>query len=258
MLLFFICRPGTNANMASKSSQEWSLKVQDQLRANLEGIQSRIDLACESCGRSPTDVRLVAVTKYTPTEIVAELIALQQTVLGENRPQQLIERAQNLSDEFSWHLIGQLQRNKVRAVLPYVSMIHSVDSTKLLKQIDRVAAELELRPQLLLQVNVSGEDAKSGLSANEVRDQFSEIMQFHNVDLSGLMTMAPQDASETMLRKTFAGLRELRDELNASTQEIQLTELSMGMSGDFETAIAEGATLIRLGSVLFAGCDEIA
>ena len=200
-------------------------------------------------------MKLIAVTKYTPVAIVAELLSLNQTNLGENRPQQLVERSQQLSDKFEWHLIGQLQRNKVRAVLPHVKMIHSVDSIRLLEQIERVAAELQIRPRILLQVNISEEEAKSGFSVSQIRENLEAISKLESLKISGLMGMAPQTSDESTLRSTFGGLRKLRDELNSQTDHIQLNDLSMGMSGDFETAIEEGATYIRLGSSLFSGCE---
>lgn len=241
--------------MPEAPSPEWSRKIQDRLKVNFAEIQNRIEQACQRSGRSSKEVKLIAVTKYTPMEIVAELISLNRTDLGENRPQQLVERSQQLSGKFSWHLIGQLQRNKVRAVLPHVEMIHSVDSIRLLEQLDRIAAELQIRPSILLQVNISEEEAKSGFSVFQIKKNWETISKFESLNISGLMTMAPQTSDESTLRYSFGGLRELRDELNSQANLIQLNDLSMGMSSDFEIAIEEGATYIRLGSSLFAGCE---
>lgn len=231
--------------------------MEAQLRENLSNVRLRISEACERVGRSPDEIKLVAVTKQTPLEIVQTFVEIEPVSLGENRPQQLIQRAQELPISVSWHLIGQLQRNKVRAVLPFVELIHSVDSLKLLSHIDRVAGELQLRPQALLQVNVSGEESKSGFTPEEVSETWEEIAAFTNIEITGLMTMAPASDSDALIRDSFRGLRKLRDQLIGQTESTQLTELSMGMSSDFEIAIEEGATIIRLGSVLFTGCESL-
>lgn len=226
-----------------------------QLADNLTRVHQRIDSACQRCGRDPTEIRLVAVTKYSPLKIVRSLLDTGQHVLGESRPQQLVERAEQLPETVEWHLIGQLQRNKVRAVLPHVGMIHSIDSLKLLRKVDEVAKELQLAPALLLQVNVSGEASKSGFTPEELQRSWADVedLSVHR-NICGLMTMAPLTDDVHLVRDCFAGLRELQRQLNECSKNIQLTELSMGMSGDFEIAIEEGATLIRLGSILFDGC----
>ena len=237
-----------------------------QLEENLAAVTERVAAACARAGRSAADVSLVAVTKYTPLPLVRDLLSLGHRDLGENRPQQLITRATELNADpafaqspIQWHLIGQLQRNKVRAVLPYTHLIHSVDSLRLLERIDQIAAELSLRPQVLLQANVSGEASKSGFEPGELREQWSQIVACEHVDLAGMMTMAPETEDADLISGVFAGLRTLREELAAELKPDQragFRELSMGMSGDFEIAVEEGATLIRLGSVLFQGCDE--
>lgn len=232
--------------------------VAAQLRENLERVRSRIEDACRRCGRNPADVRLVAVTKYAPLDWVRELTALGQTVLGESRPQQLVARALRLGPEIAWHLIGTLQRNKVRSVLPHASLIHSVDSLKLLERIDSVAADLTLHPRVLVQVNVSGEPSKQGLAPKELMASWPAMGARQNVVLIGLMTMAPWADDCDDARPTFRGLRQLRDELRQRTGDnALLPELSMGMSNDFEVAIEEGATIVRIGSLLFEGLETV-
>lgn len=229
----------------------------DQIRANLAAVHEQIATACDRAGRDPGEVRLVAVTKYARDEWVEALLTLNQHALGENRPQQLIQRAQQFaaaSTPVEWHLIGQLQRNKVRAVLPHVALIHSVDSWRLLEQIERVAVEESRDVNVLLQVNVSGEASKSGFCQAEIEDQWEAVQQTTRTKVCGLMTMAPLTTDESIVRSTFSGLRALRDRLQERSPEIALTELSMGMSEDFPIALAEGATLVRVGSRLFAGC----
>ncbi|AMV18009.1 YggS family pyridoxal phosphate-dependent enzyme [Planctomyces sp. SH-PL14] len=227
--------------------------MSDRLTSNWTAVRAEIAAACERANRPVDSVRLVAVTKYAEMDWVRGLVALGQTALGENRPQQLIERAGTLQGA-EWHLIGHLQRNKVRAVLPFASCIHSIDSLKLLARIGEIAGELGLTPRVLLEVNVSGEESKDGFSAATVRGDWPQIQAVENVTVAGLMTMAPLTDDPQTARPVFRRLRELRDELQASAQPgIALSELSMGMSGDFAVAIEEGSTMVRVGSRLFEG-----
>lgn len=222
----------------------------EHIADNLKRVQQRIAATCERVGRAADEVQLVAVTKYSSMEEVRALIACGHQILGESRPQQLAARANELNDaSIEWHMIGHLQRNKVRQTVPHAKLIHSVDSLRLLQQIDQVGEELNSQPSLLLQVNVSGEEAKHGFSPKELREEWSSIQEFQNVKICGLMTMAPLTEHDHEIRQTFGGLRLLRDELDPQTTALH--DLSMGMSNDFEIAIEEGATLIRLGSVLF-------
>jgi len=231
----------------------------EQIAANLACIQDRIAAAALRVERSPDAVTLVAVTKYAAWPAVQLLIETGQHTLGESRPQQLTERA-SLSREqpdtvsLEWHLIGHLQRNKVRSVLPATSLIHSVDSVRLAQRIDEVARESGIRPRVLFEVNTSGETAKDGFEPEELRRAWPELLSCSQLDIRGFMTMAPQSEHSEGARPCFRQLRSLRDEL-AQRGELELSELSMGMSGDFEIAIEEGATLVRIGSALFAGLE---
>lgn len=226
--------------------------LQSTIEANLARVQLAMQAACQRSGRRADQVRLVAVTKYAPTAALDALTRAGFQTFGESRPQQLIERAAQFPDA-EFHLIGHLQRNKVRAVLPVAHTIHSVDSLRLLKRIDAVAEELALRPRVLLEVNVAGEASKDGFSPDGLREAWSEASLSAHVELAGLMTMAPHTDEERPIRETFQRLRRLRNEL--ASQQFPLPELSMGMSGDFEIAIEEGATIIRVGSTLFEGID---
>ncbi len=230
------------------------LRMSDRLADNLHCVTVEIAAACSRAGRSPDEVTLVAVTKYTELVWVRRLIELGVRNLGESRPQQLLERAEQLPSEVHWHMIGHLQRNKVKPVLPRTVLIHSVDSLRLLERISVLAAELSLRPRVLLEVNVSGEASKDGLMDTELIAQWDAIQAVPNVDVAGLMTMAPLTSDSSVARRVFRSLRQLRDELaTRAATHIKLTELSMGMSGDFAVAIEEGATLVRIGSRLFEG-----
>ncbi len=225
------------------------------LADNLKRVRDRIGAAAQAAGRDAKDVRLVAVTKYVDSATTAALHSAGCDDLGESRPQEIWDKAvaPQLA-EVRWHLVGRLQRNKVRRTLPLVDLIHSVDSERLLAEIDRQAAALDLTPRVLLEVNCSGEGAKQGFTPEEVRRVLPTLASLTHINIAGLMTMAPLEGGPTAARAAFAALRTLRDELAASSPPgIQLHELSMGMSGDFEEAIAEGATIVRIGSVLFEG-----
>lgn len=226
------------------------------IQENLADVQCQVADACGRSGRDTAEVRLVAVTKYAEWEWIEALSKLHSD-FGENRPQQLAERHQ-LLPEIHWHLIGQLQRNKVRLALEHASLIHSVDSLRLLNRIAAVAEEMQSRPEVLLQVNISGESSKSGFSATQLLNDWQSVITCSGaVQIKGLMTMAPDSEDPEDARPVFAGLRVLRDELAERSDSVsaglQIPELSMGMSSDFVTAVEEGATLIRLGSRLFSG-----
>lgn len=225
-----------------------------QIAANLAAIRSRIAQAAGQSGRSADDVRLIAVTKYARLEWVRSLVDAGQVLLGESRPQQLIERAAALPTDIEWHLIGHLQRNKVRAVLPHVALIHSVDSLRLAERISDIAGQLSLSPRVLLEVNVSGEASKDGFDPGQLQSDWPVLRALPNLQIAGLMTMAPVGEDAESARPTFRRLRTLRDTLRLDVgDDAALSELSMGMSGDFEVAVEEGATLVRVGSALFEG-----
>ena len=232
------------------------ITIHDQLKQNLDRIHDQIHLACRRVSRSSDEVRLIAVTKYAEWSWVEALNSLHQT-FGENRPQQLAER-QVLLPNAEWHLIGQLQRNKVKLALQHASVIHSIDSLRLLERVAQVAAELQIRPRVLIQANMSQESAKSGFSPEELKRHWSEIVAFHGVvQIDGLMTMAAESDDPEDARPTFQSLRMLRDELRNTDASLKagltLSDLSMGTSGDFVPAIEEGATMVRIGSRIFAG-----
>lgn len=227
--------------------------IQTTIRNNLESIQSRIERACSRCGRSPDDVQLIAVTKYAEWAWVLALAEIH-AVLGESRPQQLAERQPRLPN-CQWNLIGHLQRNKARLAIRHADVIHSVDSIRLLQRLNATAQESSRRLPVLLQVNVAGEESKSGFDPASLVDSWQSISDAagSHLKLAGLMTMAPRSDSPESARPVFARLAALRQQLNAHRTASPLTELSMGMSGDFEVAIEEGATMIRVGSSIFDG-----
>ena len=230
---------------------------QMKIAENYQRILQSIDSACARVGRSAAAVKLVAVTKYADLEWVRCLPDLGIWDLGESRPQQLVERAPLLPESVRWHMIGHLQRNKARRVLPLVSFIHSIDSVRLLAAIDRMAEEAQLIPRVLLEINLSGESTKDGFSTDDLLANWERVLEFRHVQVDGLMTMAVQTDQPEKVRPTFQALRQLRDRLIVlSPPSVTLPELSMGMSADFEIAIEEGATIIRVGSRLFTGLEH--
>ncbi|MGB9689697.1 YggS family pyridoxal phosphate-dependent enzyme [Thermogutta sp.] len=231
------------------------MDITSLLRKNLESIQEKIRAAAERAGRSPHEIRLIAVTKYVDVPVVRQLVELGQRALGESRPQQLWQRHALLGElPIEWHLVGPLQRNKVRKTLPCATWIHSVDSLALLADINRIAGELGLRPNLLLEVNVSRHPSKHGFPPQMMEEVISQLENFPDVAICGLMAMAGVEGDLEGARRDFRALRQLRDQLAPlAPPRVSLRELSMGMSGDFEIAIEEGATMVRIGSALFEG-----
>jgi pyridoxal phosphate enzyme (YggS family) len=218
----------------------------------LEGIRARIAAAARRAGRQPHDITLVAVSKYAPDDAVMTLYELGIRDFGESRVQEAIPRVRRFPADCRWHMIGHLQRNKVRAALPVFRSIHSIDSERLMSEIIR---EAEVRPpstpiELFIQFNVSGEESKYGLEADRLDEAMRLLERLpDSLRVVGLMTIAPYSDDPEAARPVFARLRQLRDQL--SSVKLPLPALSMGMSGDFEVAIEEGATHIRVGSSLF-------
>ena len=217
----------------------------------LSGVRGRIEAACRRAGRDPADVEIVAVTKTHGPEVVDEAWRAGLAVVGENKVQEAAWKKPASVSGPSWHLIGHLQSNKVRHALALFDFIHSVDSVKLAGRIEAVAAETGASPHVLLEVNVSGEKSKSGMSPEELPAVLGYIAsECPRITVEGLMTMAPFSENPEDSRPCFRRLRELRDECERSLG-IVLPRLSMGMSGDYEVAVEEGATWVRLGTVLF-------
>lgn len=230
-----------------------------QLTTNLSHVRRRMQSACERVGRPSDSVRLVAVTKTIPVDAMHIFLtvlgadATHPADFGENRPQQLASRAQELAGSaIHWHFIGHLQRNKVDLAVAHASLVHSVDSERLLQALNAEAGKAGRTLPVLLEVNVSGEAQKDGFAPADLEARFELLARQPHLDIQGLMTMAPLAEDPELARPTFRGLRALRDRLAArSLPGLTLPHLSMGMSGDFEVAIEEGATLVRVGSALW-------
>lgn len=220
---------------------------------NLADVLKRIHNSCERCNRDPQTVRLVAVSKLHPAEMIAEAATAGQQLFGENYVQELVDKAGRLTTPVQWHLIGHLQSNKVKYLPGIVSMIHTVDRYSLAQEIDRQWRDKTGVPcDILVQVNVSGEATKSGTTADEALALVRRISGLPFVRVRGLMTMPPFFDDPEAARPYFRELRLLAEQIRAAAIEgVVMDELSMGMSGDFEIAIEEGATLVRVGTALF-------
>ncbi len=217
---------------------------------NLEAVRASIRAAAVRAGRDPATVRLVAVSKTHPAEFVRIASDAGQPAFGESRAQEALEKIPLLPSGIEWHFIGHLQTNKIRRLLPHFALFHSVDSADLARQIDRIAGECGLHPRVLLEVNVSGENTKFGFGPEEIRAALPALLVLPHLRVAGLMTMAPYSEDPESARPVFAALRNLRDEMEQHAGS-PLPELSMGMSGDYATAVAEGATIVRVGSAIF-------
>jgi pyridoxal phosphate enzyme (YggS family) len=222
---------------------------------NIERIRSEIAEAVAQSGRAADAVKLVAATKYVDAAVTRQVAETGVFDLGESRPQEIWAKAPELTDlPIRWHLIGHLQRNKVRRTLPLVSLIHSVDSLRLLEVLQTEAARLPRKVDILLEVNISGDATKTGFSATEIEAALIAAAAHDHLQVQGLMSMAGLDTDAATAGKQFAAVRELRDRLQRNCPaNVSLAELSMGMSSDFREAIAAGATMVRVGSSLFEG-----
>ena len=219
----------------------------------LAGVRGRIAASARSAGRDPSSIRLVAVSKTFPIDSIRDAYAAGQRDFGENRVQEALQKIASATDlEIRWHLLGHLQTNKARKAGPAFAAIHSVDSIELLEKIDAAAVEAGQMPELLIQVDLAGEATKFGAAPAEVPRLLDAAVSCRAARLTGLMTLPPVPESPEDARQWFRRLRDLRDEWLASgVPAPMLRELSMGMSGDFEVAIQEGSTMVRVGTAIF-------
>lgn len=223
------------------------------MKARIEQIKNRIAAAAEQAGRSPDEIRLVAVSKTKPVARVQKALEAGLNLFGENYIQEAREKVDALSGSGAqWHFIGHLQSNKAKYAVKLFDLIHSVDSPKLARELNKQAAKIDKVQPVLVQVNISAEATKSGTSSEEAVDLVKAISDLPNLSLQGLMTMPPFFDDPDRARPYFRELRQLRDYIHQlAIDGISMDELSMGMTGDFEAAIAEGATLVRIGTAIF-------
>ncbi len=216
---------------------------------NLQSVTERIAKCCENAGRPRGCIQLVTVTKEASVGQMEEALHAGAHDFGENRVQDALVKYRVISDRVRWHLIGHLQTNKVKDAVKIFSLIHSVDSLKLAQAIDKEAAKLAKRQSILIQVNVSGEESKFGISPEETINFLKEASSYSNISIEGLMTIAPEVDDSEAVRPYFRKLRELRDAIDGGQRVIRT--LSMGMTNDFEVAIEEGSDMVRIGRAIF-------
>lgn len=219
---------------------------------NLQVVEAKIQKACERAGRDRKDVTLIAVSKTKPVEMMQEAMTYGITTFGENKVQELLEKQKVLSEDLQWHLIGHLQRNKVRQIVGKVTRIHSVDSLRLAKQIQTEYEKKQMVADILIEVNMAKEESKFGFMPEETEEAIREIAAYPNIHVCGLMTIAPfvENAEENRIH--FKNLNKLLVDINnKNIDNVNMSELSMGMTGDYEVAIEEGATYIRVGTGIF-------
>lgn len=222
----------------------------EDIARNLEQVQTRIASALAKSGRMAEDVQLIAVSKKQDAEKVRAVFDAGQALFGESRVQEARVKIPLLPSALRWHFIGHLQKNKVRHALPLFELFHSIHSLALAQDVERIADEEGLRPRVLLEVNVAGEGSKFGFAPAKLREEMEQLLSLGRLNIEGLMTIPPLGPEAEASRRYFVILRELRDALEREFA-LKLPELSMGMSNDYEVAIEEGATFVRVGTAIF-------
>ena len=219
---------------------------------NLSIVENKIAAACKRAGRERDEVKLIAVSKTQPVEAIREAIEYGIYSYGENRVQELKKKIDIITDDLDWHLIGHLQTNKVKYVVGKVSLIHSLENIRLAEALDKEAAKIGVTVDVLVEVNVAKEDTKFGVKPEEVEIFVREVSEFPNISIKGLMTVAPYTDISEENRKYFRQLKKIMVDLNSKNiHNVNMNVLSMGMTGDYEVAIEEGATLVRVGTGIF-------
>ena len=226
------------------------------LADNLQQVHANIEKACALSGRKPDEVTLVAVSKTKPVSMLQEAYDAGARVFGENKVQEIMDKYDQLSSDIKWHMIGHLQRNKVKYIIDKVAMIHSVDSLRLAQTIEQEAAKKDIVMPVLLEVNVAEEESKFGLKVDEVLPLLQEISEFSHIQVKGLMTIAPFVENPEENREVFHTLKKLSVDISAKNiNNVTMSVLSMGMTGDYEVAVQEGSTMVRVGTGIFGERD---
>ncbi|MDE7436237.1 MAG: YggS family pyridoxal phosphate-dependent enzyme [Lachnospiraceae bacterium] len=222
------------------------------LKENLIQVEEKINAACQRAGRSRSEVTLIAVSKTKPIPMLSEIYAEGIRNFGENKVQEILEKHEELPNDIKWHMIGHLQRNKVKSVIDKVSLIHSVDSFRLAEEINIQAKKKNITVPILVQVNIAGEDTKFGITREDAIVLTEQIAELDNLRIQGLMTIAPLVNDPEDNRQYFRGIRQLSVDIrNKNIDNVCMDILSMGMTGDYEVAIEEGATMVRVGTGIF-------
>lgn len=219
---------------------------------NIKAVSERIERACQKSNRDPKEIKLVAVTKNVDADRIIEAISAGVSIIGENRVQEAWQKYQSIERQVHWHMIGHLQTNKVKRVLQFANVVQSVDSTKLAREIHRQAEKLDRTVEILIQVNTSDEESKFGFAPGETIEAVDEISKFSRLRIQGLMTIAVYSPNRDEVRACFRMLREIREKVKAHEfAGVEMDVLSMGMTDDFEIAIEEGSTMVRIGRSIF-------
>ena len=227
-------------------------EISEMLAENLQNVEERIQAACARANRDRNEVTLIAVSKTKPVSMLEEVYAEGIRCFGEDKVQELTEKHDKLPSDVKWHMIGHLQRNKVKYIVDKVDLIHSVDSVRLAETIEQEAVKKDVIVPVLVEVNVAEEDSKFGLKVNEVLSIIEEISKFPHIRIKGLMTIAPYVENPEENRPVFARLRKLSvDIAEKNIDNVSVEILSMGMTNDYEVAIEEGATMVRVGTGIF-------
>ncbi|HAJ94599.1 MAG TPA: YggS family pyridoxal phosphate-dependent enzyme [Actinobacteria bacterium] len=221
--------------------------LQEKYKNNIDGLKKKIGQICKNIGRNPREITIIAATKYADAKSVDIIRELGIMDLGENRADELTRKSMYVDKEARWHFIGHLQSRKARDVVPIVEYIHSIDSIRILEKVSSEAKKNSKIQKVLIEVNISGEESRYGLGIDNVVDFIIKAEKIDNIELKGLMTMAPYTDDMEYIRKIFKRLRLLKEKVGSQL----FSELSMGMSNDFSIAIEEGATMIRIGSTIF-------
>ena len=222
------------------------------LKENLKNVEENIEAACKRAGRSRDEVTLIAVSKTKPLEMLREIYDAGTRHFGENKVQELCDKMEQMPSDIQWHMIGHLQRNKVKYIVDKVFLIHSVDSLRLAQEIEKEAAKKGVSVNILVEVNVAEEESKFGTTASETVSLVEEIAKLPHIRIKGLMTIAPYVEDSEENRRYFAKLKQIYvDIIHKNIDNVFMEELSMGMTGDYEVAITEGATYIRVGTGIF-------
>ncbi|MGI9240284.1 MAG: YggS family pyridoxal phosphate-dependent enzyme [Verrucomicrobiales bacterium] len=217
---------------------------------NYQTVSKLVSSAARRSGRGEDAAKLLVVSKRWPAEVVQEVVDCGHQQFGESRIQEAVEKLPLLPADLDWHFIGHIQKNKARKILTLFHTLHSVDSPELARRLDAIAGELGLRPDIFLQVNIAGEESKHGFVPDDLREQIGELLELGNLNICGLMAIPPKVENPEDSRPLFRAVRELQEAL-ASASGASFPDLSMGMSGDYEVAIEEGSTIVRVGSSIF-------
>lgn len=235
-----------------KLTEVQRMTMDSMIKQNLSDVQKKIAEACARSGREEKEITLIAVSKTKPVELLKEAYAAGARDFGENKVQELLDKLPQMPEDIRWHMIGHLQRNKVKYIIDKVYMIHSVDSLRLAEEISKEAVKKNLTVKILMEVNVAGEESKFGISCEEAPVLAGQISRLPGVSLEGLMTIAPYVTNAEENREVFSKLRQLAvDIFGKNIDNKTCNVLSMGMTGDYQVAVEEGATMVRVGTGIF-------